>query len=72
MAQSVWLKSCIDYYLCFACIDEQRETGSTKVRGKGNKAKANESIRLLLRHRIGLSAIKMVVKCSGMQIDTFS
>ena len=69
MAQSVWLKSCIDYYLCFACIDEQRETGSTKVRGKGDKA---ESIRLLLRHRIGLSAIKMVVKCSGMQIDTFS
>lgn len=40
--------------------------GSTKVRGgKGNKTKANESIRLLLRHRIGLSAIKMVVKCSG-------
>ena len=24
MAQSVWLKPCIDYYLCFACIDEQR------------------------------------------------
>jgi len=24
MAQSIWLKPCIDYYLCFACIDEQR------------------------------------------------
>lgn len=52
--------------ISFTCVDEQRYYVSVVPKSEEVKVtKPRQTIRLLLRHRIGLSAIKMVVKCSG-------